>query len=52
MAEPLTLYGNTGAVYRLAFSPDGARLASAGRNPVARVYTLRMEELGSVDISI
>ena len=37
--EPLTLRGHTGAVYRLAFSPDGTRLASTGRNPTARVYT-------------
>ncbi len=48
VAEPLTLYGHTGAVYRLAFSPDGTRLASTGRNPIARVYTLRIEELVAI----
>ncbi len=46
--EPLTLYGHTGAVYRVTFSPDGTRLASAGRNPIARVYTLRIEELVAI----
>ena len=46
--EPLTLYGHTGAVYRVAFSPDGTRLASAGRNPIARVYSLRIEDLVAI----
>jgi len=49
VAEPLTLYGHTGAVYRLAFGgppgADGTRLASAGRNLIGRIYTLRLEEL-------
>jgi WD40 repeat protein/transcriptional regulator with XRE-family HTH domain len=43
--EPLTLHGHTGAVYRLAFSPDGSRLASTGRNLIARVYSLKLEDL-------
>jgi WD40 repeat protein/transcriptional regulator with XRE-family HTH domain len=46
--EPLTLYGNTGAVYRIAFSPDGTRLVSAGRNPIARVYVLQMDDLVAI----
>jgi hypothetical protein len=43
--QPLTLYGHTGAVYWVAFSPDGTRLASAGRNPIVREYALRVEDL-------
>jgi WD40 repeat protein/transcriptional regulator with XRE-family HTH domain len=46
--EPLTLHGHTGAVYRVAFSPDGARLASSGRNPIARVYTLKIDDLVAI----
>lgn len=48
IAEPLTLQGNSGAVYRVAFSPDGSQLAAAGRNPVARVYALRVEDLVAI----
>jgi hypothetical protein len=46
--EPLTLYGNTGAVYRIAYSPDGTRLVSAGRNPIARVYALQVDDLVAI----
>ncbi len=45
VADPLTLYGHTGAVYRVAFSPDGSQLASAGRNLIGRIYRLRLAEL-------
>jgi len=48
VAAPLTLYGHTGAVYRVAFSPDGTRLASAGRDPVARVYVLPIADLVAI----
>ena len=43
--EPLTLYGNTGAVYQVAFSPDGTRVVSVGRDQVVRIYELNIEDL-------
>ena len=48
VAEPMTLYGNTGAVYRVAFSLDGARLASAGRDHIAHVYELNIQDLAAI----
>jgi len=47
VAEPLRLSGTTGAVYRVAFSPDGARLASAGRDHIVPVYELNMKDLAT-----
>jgi len=43
--EPLTLYGNTGAVYRVALSPDGTRIVSVGRDHVVHIYELNIEDL-------
>ncbi|HZM25484.1 MAG TPA: hypothetical protein VFC02_27290, partial [Anaerolineales bacterium] len=45
IAEPLTLYGNIGAVYRVAFSPDGTRIVSVGRDHVVRIYELNIDKL-------
>ena len=42
---PLTLYGNSGAVNRIVFNPDGTRLVSAGSDPVVYIYELDVEEL-------
>jgi WD40 repeat protein len=36
--EILTLYGHTGAVTSVCFSPDGKRLASASYDRTVRVY--------------
>ena len=47
VVEPLTLYGNSGAVYHVAFSPDGTRLASAGREHIVHVYDLNINDLGA-----
>jgi WD40 repeat protein len=44
-ALPLTLYGHTGEVYSVAFSPDGTKLSTAGINPVVRTYPLDTENL-------
>lgn len=43
--EPLTLYGNTGAVYRVALTSDGTRIVSVGRDHVVHIYELNIEEL-------
>jgi WD40 repeat protein len=45
IAEPLTLYGHTGAVYRVAFHLNGTQIASAGRNPLGRIYAVRIDDL-------
>jgi len=48
---PLTLYGHTGAVYRIVFSPDGLYLATAGRNPIVRIYAWHIDELIAISKS-
>ena len=42
---PLTLYGHAGAVYAVAFSPDGSRLATSGRDHIVRIYALNINDL-------
>jgi WD40 repeat protein/transcriptional regulator with XRE-family HTH domain len=43
--DPLTLYGNSGAVYDVEISPDGKYVVSVGRDPMVRVYVLDIAEL-------
>jgi WD40 repeat protein len=43
--ELVSLYGNTGNVFGVSFSPDGDRLATAGADGTVRIYTLRLDEL-------
>jgi len=43
--DPLTLYGNSGAVYDVEISPDGKYVVSVGRDPTVRVYVLEIAEL-------
>lgn len=45
VVPPLTLTGYSGAVYAVAFSPDGTRLATAGRDPIVRIYAVRIDDL-------
>ncbi len=43
--EPLTLSGHAAAVYRVAWSPDGHRLATASRDGTSRVYIVDLDDL-------
>ncbi|MGH6917977.1 MAG: hypothetical protein ACREJ0_09765, partial [Geminicoccaceae bacterium] len=41
----LTFAGHTGEVWHVAFSPDGAWLATASADGTARVYPLSLDQL-------
>jgi WD40 repeat protein len=41
----LTLSGHRGAVWRLAFSPDGSKLASSSSDGTVRVWALDLDDL-------
>jgi len=43
--EPLTLSGHAAAVYRVAWSPEGHRLATASRDGTSRVYIVDLDDL-------
>jgi WD40 repeat protein len=43
--EPLTLSGHAAAVYRVAWSPDGHRLATASRDGTSRLYLVDLDDL-------
>ena len=43
--QPLTLSGHAAAVYRVAWSPDGRRLATASRDGTSRVYIVDLNDL-------
>jgi WD40 repeat protein len=43
--ELLTLPDQSGGIFDVAFSPDGTRLATAGKDGHVRLYVLSIEEL-------
>ena len=43
--ELLTLTGHDGRVFSVAYSPDGKRIATAGKDGMVQIYTTDMDEL-------